>query len=98
MVASGLASFALFTLIFVLCFFKRRSDDIKRKAQGPFVIDASLTHHVPPSSSIVKSYHRVPTSTKEFLSTTSCMENPTHILNESPSGQNNSETEKPLLP
>ena len=91
MVGSGLASFAIFTLAFVLCCLRRQGP----KAKGsnlPFVIDATSFKTSTPASSIVKNYQRVPTSTKEFLHG---MENSTHILKES--GQRG-DSDKPLLP
>jgi len=100
-VVSGLASFALFTLAFVLCYWQRRSRRLNGKANLPFVIDAAAFGRpmaAPPASSIVKSYQRVPTSTKEFLSSNdTSMENPTHVLHQN-SGQSQQDSEKPLLP
>jgi len=104
-VASGLVSFALFTLAFVLCYWHRRSGAAKAGANLPFVIDVGDTfshgggagvrgHSVPPSS-IVKNYQRVPTSTKEFLSSNG-MENSSHVLHQNSGQLDNSE--KPLLP
>jgi len=101
-VASGLVSFAIFTLAFVLCYWQRRTSTGKASTNLPFVIDVSTMSHPgshsrqPPPSSIVKSYHRVPTSTKEFLSSNG-MENSSHVLNSSGQSQQDS-SEKPLLP
>jgi len=105
-VVSGLASFALFTLAFVLCYWQRRSRRLNGKANLPFVIDASAfttgrsgkPMAAPMASSIVKNYQRVPTSTKEFLSSNpDSMENPTHVQYQN-SGQSQKDSEKPLLP
>jgi len=100
-VASGLASFAIFTLAFVLCYLQRRQSPKGRGSNLPFVIDVGsngpykpATSSTVPPSSIVKSYQRVPTSTKEFLSSSSSdsLENPSHVQ------VDNNSSEKPLLP
>jgi len=111
--ASALISFILFTIAFVVCCHQKQQK--KKFGNMPFVIDSKLlsnssqkSHHpsnfvTNSSTSIVKNYQRVPTSTKEFLSSdstsTSCssgLENPNHLpeLMEVGSG----ETKKPLLP
>lgn len=111
--ASALISFILFTIAFVVCCHQKQQK--KKFGNMPFVIDSNLlskssqkSHHpsnfvTNSSTSIVKNYQRVPTSTKEFLSSdstsTSCssgFENPNHLpeLMEVGSG----ETKKPLLP
>jgi hypothetical protein len=113
MAASALISFILFTVAFIICCSKRR-DSLQKKKIGnmPFVVDPSFlgkhsqrsnpSNFVKSSStSIVKNYQRVPTSTKEFLSDsspTSCssLENPYHLPHLMEVG--NGETKKPLLP
>jgi hypothetical protein len=110
--ASALISFILFTIAFVVCCHQKQQK--KKYGNMPFVIDSNLlskssqkSHHpsnfvLNSSTSIVKNYQRVPTSTREFLSdstSTSCssgLENPNHlpVLMDVGSG----ETKKPLLP
>lgn len=97
MVASGLTSFAVFTLAFVLCFVRRRRNAAKsgKSADLPFVVDSSFMHHVgQPTSSIVKSYQRVPTSTKEFLENS----NSSQYLSGHTDLNQQKDSEKPLLP
>jgi len=115
MAASALISFILFTIAFIVCCHQRRQSAQKKKfGNMPFVIDSNFlakssqkSHHpsnfvVNSSTSIVKNYQRVPTSTKEFLSSdsksTSCsgLENPHHLPDFMEGG--NGETKKPLLP
>merc|ERR1719367_1179082 len=93
--ASALISFILFTIAFVVCCHQKQQK--KKFGNMPFVIDSNLlskssqkSHHpsnfvTNSSTSIVKNYQRVPTSTREFLSSdstsTSCsgLENPNHL-------------------
>jgi len=112
MAASALISFILFTIAFIVCCYQKRRDEKKKYGHMPFVIDSSFlgkstqkshpSHFVNNSStSIVKNYQRVPTSTKMFLSastSTSCsgLENPNHLPHFMEAG--NGETKKPLLP
>lgn len=116
MAASALISFILFTIAFVVCCYQKRQSAFQKKQFGnvPFVIDSNFlvrssqkSHHPSnfvnnSSTSIVKNYQRVPTSTKEFLSSdsmsTSCsgLENPNHLPDFMEAG--NGETKKPLLP
>ena len=69
-IASALVSFTVFMLAFLVC--RRTVAARRQKKLMPFVV--SSTSYGPPSlsttvksSSIVKNYQRVPTSTKEFL-------------------------------
>lgn len=69
-IASALVSFTVFMLAFLVC--RRTVAARRQKKLMPFVV--SPTSYGPPSlsttvksSSIVKNYQRVPTSTKEFL-------------------------------
>jgi len=114
MAASAIISFILFTIAFIVCCHQRRQRTFQKKKCASFVIDSNYlvktsqkSHHpsnfvTSSSTSIVKSYQRVPTSTKEFLSsdstTTSCsgIENPHHSPDFTEAGS--SETKKPLLP
>jgi hypothetical protein len=116
MAASALISFILFTIAFIVCCHQKRQSAFQKKKFGniPFVIDSNFlvkssqkschpSNFVTNSStSIVKNYQRVPTSTKEFLSSdstsTSCsgLENPNHLPDFMEAG--NGETNKPLLP
>lgn len=77
-VASGLASFALFTLAFVMCFCNRRSRDpaSAKQSQLPFVI-----HHgsSPLNSSIIKPGKYQPVATQENRSNHS-IENANSVL------------------
>jgi len=111
--ASALISFILFTIAFVVCCHQKQQK--KKFGNMPFVIDSNLlskssqkSHHpsnfvTNSSTSIVKNYQRVPTSTREFLSSdstsTSCssgLENPNHLPELMDVGSG--ETKKPLLP
>jgi hypothetical protein len=115
MAASALISFILFTIAFIVCCYQKRQSAFQKKQFGnmPFVIDSNFlvrssqkschpSNFVTNSStSIVKNYQRVPTSTKEFLSdstSTSCsgLENPHHLPHFMEGG--NGETKRPLLP
>jgi hypothetical protein len=115
MAASALISFILFTIAFIVCCHQRRQSAFQKKKFGnmPFVIDSNFlakssqkSHHPShfvnnSSTSIVKNYQRVPTSTKEFLSdstSTSCsgLENPHHQPHFMEGGTG--ETKRPLLP
>lgn len=116
MAASALISFILFTIAFVVCCYQKRQSAFQKKQFGnvPFVIDSNFlvrssqkSQHPSnfvnnSSTSIVKNYQRVPTSTKEFLSSesmsTSCsgLENPNHLPDFMEAA--NGETKKPLLP
>jgi len=112
MAASALISFILFTIAFIVCCHQRRQSAHKKKfGNMPFVIDSNFlakssqkSHHPSnfvnnSSTSIVKNYQRVPTSTKEFLSNDSkstSLENPNHLPDFMEGG--NGETKKPLLP
>jgi len=116
MAASALISFILFTIAFIVCCYQKRQSAFQKKQFGnmPFVIESNFlarssqkSHHPSnfvnnSSTSIVKNYQRVPTSTKEFLSTdstsTSCsgLENPNHLPDFMEAGSG--ETKKPLLP
>jgi hypothetical protein len=67
--ASALVSFTVFMLAFLVC--RRTVAARRQKKLMPFVVSSSAfgppSAAVKSSGSIVKSYQRVPTSTKEFL-------------------------------
>jgi len=88
-VASGLASFALFTLAFVMCFCNRRSRDpaSAKQSQLPFVI-----HHgsLPLNSSIIKPGKYQPVATQENK-TNHSIENANSVLKQT-------QLEEKLLP
>ena len=91
-VASGLASFALFTLAFVMCFCNRRSRDSTsaKQAQLPFVIQHS-SGSSPLQSSIIKPGKYQPVATQENRSNHS-IENANSVLKQQ------TQLEEKLLP
>jgi len=91
-VASGLASFALFTLAFVMCFCNRRSRDSTsaKQAQLPFVIQHG-SGSSPLQSSIIKPGKYQPVATQENRSNHS-IENANSVLKQQ------TQLEEKLLP
>lgn len=69
MLASALVSFALFTLMFILCR-KSMLERQQKQKSVPFVVtsgSSSSRYSAKHSTPIVKNYQRVPTSTKEMM-------------------------------
>merc|ERR1711902_93271 len=70
MLASALMSFALFTLMFILCR-KSMLERQQKQKSVPFVVtsgcSSSSRYSAKHSTPIVKNYQRVPTSTKEMM-------------------------------
>ena len=69
MLASALVSFALFTLMFILCR-KSMLERQQKQKSVPFIVtsgSSSSRYSAKHSTPIVKNYQRVPTSTKEMM-------------------------------